>query len=269
MFISSAHIFYTKPSLDPIFHAEEPKHVGGLQGTYYFNSDPRARPMACIDKTELCPPNGGECWSMTSPAPKGVSTPPSYWLMKWSLENSNSYDSIKWRLGSALLAQDEISQSISRPLSPVQWQVEASQLFATSLARIQYDALGIAIGEDVRKGGHVDVTPLEAKGQLCGIVKIKTTEYINVHLGWFILIEVLLFLIFFLTWKPGTIGTRAPEKGYGGQRDAIMIDLIIERISDLSLRAFRSLEKKYQEWQAKRQQRNDEEDAGSEHLDER
>ena len=60
--------------------------------------------------------------------------------MKWSSENSNTYDSIRWRLGTAFKAQESISQSVSRPLGPEQWQIEASQLFATSLGRILYDA---------------------------------------------------------------------------------------------------------------------------------
>ncbi|KAG8533040.1 uncharacterized protein KY384_001823 [Bacidia gigantensis] len=267
MFISSAHIYYTKPNLDPIFHAEEPKQVGGLQGTYYFNSDPRARPMACVDKTELCSPDGKRCWSMTSPVPNGVPSSNAYWLMKWALENSNSYDSIKWRLGNALLAQEKISQFVSRPLSPVQWQLEVSQLFATSLARSQFDVLGIGIGEDREKPGYVELTPAEARGHLCGLVKVKMTGAINVHLGWFLLIFALLFLIFFLTWKPKTVGWKAPERGYGGQREAIMIDYIIERVSELSVWLLGFAKEKYRNWKASKQHGNQPTDPDAEHVD--
>ena len=73
---------------------------------------------------------------MTSPVLERVSLRPAYWLMKWYLENSNIYDAIKWRLGTALLAQNCVNQSTSMPLPPDQWQHELSQLFATSLARI-------------------------------------------------------------------------------------------------------------------------------------
>ena len=121
--------------------------------------------------------------------------------MKWSLENSNIYDSIKWRLGSALVAQRSISQSISRPLSPDQWQVEASQLFATSLARIQYDALAIAGGEDHERPGYVDNTPDEAKGHLCGMMKFKTTDYININLAWCIFVLCFIVTLNVLTWS--------------------------------------------------------------------
>ena len=224
MFVTSTHIFHTKPSLDPIFYANEPQHFDDLRETYYYNSDPQARPFACVDDTEVCSPDGQTCWSMNSPVPHGVGSPPAYWLMKWSLENSNTYDSIKWRLGSAFLAQESIAQYVSRPLSPVQWQLEASQLFATSLARIQYDALGIATGENHEKPGYIEATPDEAKGHLCGLYKLKTAQYTNVNLAWLILIPLLSIVVIFLTWKARTIRLRP-------QTDpSLIIDIIIEAI---------------------------------------
>ena len=227
MFVTSTHIYHTNPSLDPIFYANEPQHFNDLRETYYYNSDPRARPFACVDSSEVCSPDGQKCWSMRSPVPHGVDSPPTYWLMKWSLENSNTYDSIKWRLGSALLAQESISQYVSRPLSPVQWQLEASQLFATSLARIQYDALEIATGEDREKPGYLEVTPDEAKGHLCGLYKFKTTQYTNVNLAWFILLPLLSIMIFVLTWKARTIRLRP-------QTDpSLIIDVLIKAVWDL------------------------------------
>lgn len=169
MFISPMHVYHEKPSLDPIFYANKPRLIPGLRRPYYYNPDPRARALACVDRSQLCSPDGDICWSMTtSPVPDKFSSPPAYWLMKWSLDNSNIYDSIKWRLGTALLAQESISQSVSTPLPSNQWQIEASHLFATSLARIQYNAWGIANGEDRQRPGYIDVTPIEAKGHLCG-----------------------------------------------------------------------------------------------------
>ena len=222
MFVTSMRIFHTRPSLDPIFYANEPQYFDDLGETYYYNSDPRARPLACVDLSEVCSPDGQTCWSMDSPVPHGVDSPPAYWLMKWSLENSNSYDSIKWRLGSALLAQESISQYVSRPLSSAQWQLEASQLFATSLARIQHDALGIATGEDHEKPGYLEATPDEAKGQLCGLYKFKTTQYTNVNLAWFILLPLLSIAIFLFTWKARTIRLRPHTD------PSLVIDVLVE-----------------------------------------
>lgn len=217
-----------KPSLDPIFYANEAEQVGGLPELFYYNSDPRARPFACVDTTELCSPDGKTCWSMTSPIPYGLTSTPDYWLMKWSLENSNIYDSIKWRLGTALKAQESISQSVSRPLSPFQWQIEANQLFATSLARIQFDAWDIAAGADRGRPGYIEATPDEAKGQLCGLFKFKTSDYTNVNLAAFIGIILLAFTLFFLTWNPNTIGVKS-GLGNSGQLDSklLIVDLIV------------------------------------------
>ena len=173
------HIYHVKPSFDPIFNAQEPRRFPDLRGTYYYNSDSRARPFACVDTSELCSPDGNTCWSMTASTPLSAKDSPAYWLMKWSLENSNVYDSIKWRLGSALLAQELVSQSLSNPLRSNHWQLEASQLFATSLARIQYDAWKIANGEGHDRPEYIEVTPDEGKGRLCGLYKYRTPDILT------------------------------------------------------------------------------------------
>ncbi|MCJ1454649.1 hypothetical protein MMC28_005002 [Mycoblastus sanguinarius] len=180
------HIYHVKPSFDPIFPATEPRYFEDDRDPYYYNNDHRARNLACVDTTEVCSPDGKTCWSMTTPVPPDIPSPPAYWLTKWSLENSNIYDSLKWRLGTALLAQESISQSISQPLAHDQWQLEAAQLFATSLARIQYDAWGIATGEDRERPGYVEVTPDEARGRLCRLYKFKSPDYTNINLAAFV-----------------------------------------------------------------------------------
>ena len=102
--------------------------------------------------------------------------------MKWALARSNIYESIKFRLGSALLAAKSVAQYVSTPLSDHQWTVEGSQLFATSLARIQFDAKAIATGEDRDRPGYIEVTPVEGKGRLCGIYKYKSIGYSNINI---------------------------------------------------------------------------------------
>ncbi|KAL8693026.1 MAG: hypothetical protein Q9218_002041 [Villophora microphyllina] len=214
VFVSSMHIYHTKPSFDPIFYATEPRYIDGYRDPFYYNSDPRARVLACVDKTELCSPDGKTCWSMTAPVPRHMQSPPAYWLTKWSLENSNIYDSLKFRLGTALLAQESISQSISLPLGSNHWQLEASQLFATSLARIQYDAWDIAIGADREKPGYIEVTPDEAKGQLCEIVKTKKENYTNINLLAFLGLPFLAFTVFVLSWDIRTFPRVDAPKGH-------------------------------------------------------
>ena len=227
------HIYHVSPSLDPIFPANEPRYFDGYREPYYYNADPRARPLACVDTSELCSPDGTTCWSMTSPLPPDTQSSPGYWLMKWSLENSNIYDSIKWRLGTALLAQESVSQSVSIPLSSHQWQLEANQLFATSLARIQYDAWKIATGEDRERPGYIEVTPTEAKGRLCGLYKFKTSDYTNVNLAGFVGLPLVAIAIFILSWDASVIGL-GPKEG-GTKSEPLVIDLVARLICHILL----------------------------------
>lgn len=104
--------------------------------------------------------------------------PPGYWLMKLSLEKSGIYNTIVRRLGSALIAQERVSQYNSDRLSNNHWQLEAARLFATSLALIQYEAWSIASGEDSQEEGYIWLTPDEA-GNLCGLFKFNSSGYTN------------------------------------------------------------------------------------------
>ena len=155
------------------------------------------------------------CWSMKSPLPADDPNTGSYWLMKWSLENSNTYESIKWRLGSALLAQESVSQLVSVPLPDNQWEVEASQLFATSLARIQYDAWGIARGEGRGQPGYIEVTPDEGRGKLCSLYKFKSTGYTNVNLIGLIGLPLIALVIFILSLDVSSLPSCMRQSGAG------------------------------------------------------
>lgn len=195
IFILSAHISHEKPSHDPIFPAETRNKDG------WYNADPQARVLACVDQSEMYSPDGSQHWEIHDPLLTGFSDHPGTWLMRLAMEYSNTKYAMHWRLGSALLAQKRISHYLSRPLEPNQWEFEASQFFATSLARIQYDAWAIASGEDHERSGYVDATPDETKGNLCGIYKLRTTDHTNVSLVGFLGYIVLAVVIYFLSWE--------------------------------------------------------------------
>lgn len=201
IFVSSLHIFHLQPSYDSMFPADKRRHFKGSYDDYYYNSDPRARPLACVDASEVCSADGRRCWSMRDVVPSEIASNPSFWLMKWSLENSNIYDSMAWRLGGALLAQEKVSQSISTPLVPNQWEIEATQLFMTSLARIQFDAWNIATGEGRERPGYVEVTPVQGRGKLCRLYKFRTTNYTNVNLIAFLFFITLALVIWVVSWE--------------------------------------------------------------------
>ena len=151
-------------------------------------------------------------------------------------ESSTVYDSIKWRLGTALLAQESVSQSVSNPLSPDQWEMESSQLFATSLARIQYDAWGIARGEDRERPGYVEVTPDEARGHLCRLYKSNSTGYTNVNLLGFICLPLAAIAIFISSLKASSTWWGAASKdGESLSSEPLIIDVVASRICSITL----------------------------------
>src|SRR5438034_10026218 len=84
IFVSSMHIYHVKRSDDPIFPATHPHYIEGYDNPYFYNSDPKARALACVDTTELCSPDRKTCWSMTARVPDFVFKSPAYWFMKWS-----------------------------------------------------------------------------------------------------------------------------------------------------------------------------------------
>ncbi|KAM7214438.1 hypothetical protein V8F06_010195 [Rhypophila decipiens] len=186
MLISPLHIYYLKPSADPIFGADKKCYIEGYQQPFYCRkSDPKARLFACIDRHELCTPSGETCWSINDEEAElrtKASSSPSYWLMKLSLYSSSMYDSIVWRLGNALIAQERVAQFISTPLPDNHWFAEVERGFASSLARIQFDAWEISSGigrQHEGDDGYVEYTPVEA-GDMCGLYKFKSTGYKNV-----------------------------------------------------------------------------------------
>jgi hypothetical protein len=114
--------------------------------------------------------------------------------MRLALKDSTIYNSIALRLGTALVAQDMVSQQLSLTLPEDHWMTEAKRLFATSLALAQIKAWSIASGEDADlEEDWEDQTPDEAKaaGGLCNLLKFNSVGYTDVDLLAFILLLVL------------------------------------------------------------------------------
>ena len=190
--MTALRILYTKRSNDPVFPADKAFQYPGDKGFYYYNSQPKARAFACIDETIFCAPSGSPCWRANDPIPAGGSNTSSYWFLKYALKSSNTYDAIKLRLGSGLLAQQRVGQSRSMPLADNHWQLEAEHLFKTSLARAQFDAWSIASAEDHDNPTYTDTLPDEARGDMCGLFKFQAFGYVN--------IRILPFVWLMLSW---------------------------------------------------------------------
>lgn len=207
------HILYERPSDDPVFGTDN-QLTFPAGDTWYYKSDPRARAFACLDSWELCSPNGIECWSIDDDIGH---LPPDAWFVSYALRRSNVEFSMRRRLGSALVAQESISQFFSLALDDHHWRKEARRLFLTSLARIQYDAFSIGSGEDyaheVDGDGYKDVTEPEA-GNLCGFWKFRS-QYTNIDLWAFVWLMTVLPSCFILDLK-GTCALWLITCGYFG-----------------------------------------------------
>jgi len=210
MFINPLHILYLKPSADPIFVADKAFTYPGDPVPIYYKNDAKYRVLSCLDTQQICLGDGGPCRPLKGDERDlDDDLPPEYWILKWSLEHSDTYYSIAKRLGTALVAQEMISQYTSVPLSDRHWVVEAERLFATSLARIQYDVWSIGSGEDrihLGEDGYRDDAPktVRAKG-LCGHVKFQSAGHTNISLLRFVLLMAVTPLFWFLNLKRTTI----------------------------------------------------------------
>ena len=246
IFVSSLRILYKKWSDDPIFPADEEVFLPGEQKPWFRNSDPRARPLACVNFIEVCLGDGKTCWPMNGHIPKDdsgnlVPTPPDFWLMYASLLKTDMYNSIEKRLGRGLIAQSMVSQYFSEALGDDHWVDEVERLVATSHARTQINAWSIASGEDSLhegKDGYTLITT-EKYGDLCGIFKYNPPGYASIHfisfiltLASFPLLRILSMKVVWFTpdyWSSKAIGVEsqlevAPDvrRGEPAQRPAVL-----------------------------------------------
>jgi hypothetical protein len=208
VFVSALRIYYKKPSEDPIFPADKRVFLLGEKKPWYRNSDPRARPFACVNNMDICLANG-TCRPYRAPddADPQFDMTPELALLYTSLYKTDIFDSIAKRLGRALLAQSLVSQYYSEALSDgsdgrdSQWIQEARNLVKTSLARTQINAWSVASGEDyIHEGrdGYVSVT--EGYGDLCGKFKYNPQEYASINYLASILILLSFPVIWILSW---------------------------------------------------------------------
>lgn len=168
---------------------------------YFKNGSPKSRSFACIDETRLCDPTNTYCWHEYAKIPDPVShiaKDPAYWFMVNALKKSNTYDSIKLRLGSSLLAQQRVGEARSQALANNHWELEAEHMFKTSLARAQFDAWSLASGEDHDQDTYKNTVD-EFAESMCGLFKFRAAGHVNIRMWPFWLLCSVLPITFLLS----------------------------------------------------------------------
>jgi hypothetical protein len=223
-FIITGHIRYSDASTGYVFNVSSPHMEGDPPNLYWRNSDTEVRPVACIDSHEYCSSDGSQCWLLPE-----ETDDPDFELTRRALLRSTIADAIMFRMGRALLAQDAVTQYISEQLAPNQWEIEFEQLFAASLARMQYNLLDIAVGAGVHRRKYVELEKdTWGNGRLCGNYKFRLTSAAggkNFDLGSFVAFVVLvgILLVFTLPWI--WLDNAPDEKQFLGEKVPVYLAL--------------------------------------------
>lgn len=210
LFISSLRILYSESSDDPIFPADKAVKVPGDSQTWFRNSDPRARPLACLNQIEICTPDERLCLPFRKPdIDTNWEWTPEFTLLYTSLYLTDIYDSIKKRQGRALKAQEAVSGYFSTSLGKEAWANEVENLVAIAHARTQINAWSVASGEDSIHKNERYVF-IDGTEKTCGMFKYKPQGYASLRaVPLFCIIAITPFLwLFSLEMKVGKIATQ-------------------------------------------------------------
>jgi hypothetical protein len=218
-FVSSLRILYSERSDDPIFPAdeEEPAWDDGSQ-SWFRNSDPRARPLACRHQIEICKSAGQHCQPFRKPDDlTGWEWTPEFTLLWISLYQTDIYDSVTKRQGRALKAQDAVSSYFSTPLGRNPWIKEVENMVAIACARTQFNAWSVSSGED---SIHADegYKLADASLKACGIFKYNPQGFASLNTLALVLIALATPLLWVLSLESRPIERFLERRVHGTSR---------------------------------------------------
>ncbi|KAF7524807.1 hypothetical protein G7054_g11300 [Neopestalotiopsis clavispora] len=205
IFISPCRIAYDGRCEDPIFLAIDDLSDIGLPNKFR-RKDTRARVLIAIDEMEICRQKDTDCYPPSeSFAEFGI----EYEFVRTALRRTSTFQSVKSRLGEALVASQSLGDFFSPQLDKEQWIIESQGLFNTSLARLQFNMLDMATGNHptgAAAGGfesaYENSTPGWAKakmGQMCDNYKFHMSgQYTNIRVSYafaLLLVPILLFVL--------------------------------------------------------------------------
>lgn len=204
--IGSHNVLHLSPrNHDPIFPTNSKRilHSPGQLLTTYTDNSSMLHPLACLESTLICAPDGNHCQPLGADwgsefTPKTIQGKLAVYLTVVALSTSGLSGSIRGRLGSGLIAATKLSQAISLPLAPWQWEVECRRLFQTSLASAQIVIRDVARARWRDETGLVNVfdqfEPVTRKG-LCGMYIFHSTGWKNFTVVGMVVTSVLVLVI--------------------------------------------------------------------------
>ena len=197
LLISSHNVNHLSPRTDPIFPTNHQKYLNWSDNSIpiYTDASNTAKPLACLEETFLCLPDGSHCVPTLAGQPGSAAWPPNtgpktpegeiaLYFTSLVVASSNMYMSIRARLGSGLVASTMISQAMSLPLAEEQWKTETRRLFQTSVAGwyiVARDASRARWAGETGLQNYFARSPKKVVEKLCRLYKFHATGWKNVN----------------------------------------------------------------------------------------
>jgi hypothetical protein len=209
LLIRSRNNYHKTSRDDPIFPAQFQVDPPIRPYPLFYNGDPIATALACVDTVSVCHDNERLCWNnINNPInelPLHIEKT-GYYMLNIALIRSNICNSIILRGGSALDAQSKLQANLSVPLSlplaPEQWKVEVRAFFKASLARIQIDLRDYMRGAAANEAGFENHTD-SGYTDMCDAYKFRTVGWTNINAWALWLLIILVVIVYSLSWELG------------------------------------------------------------------
>lgn len=159
MFLAPNSVIYKSPVLDPLYRATLPLDLTDSNGKNFtaYMQDFWVSVLACADRFQLRNPANGRSTSLTSSLYIGDEIESlrlsklqsaTYLSLYYSIWSSFTYYSVHSRGANSLRASDIVGGTdfFSPGLPDNQWQIEATEMFSVSMAKLQQQIIGYATG---------------------------------------------------------------------------------------------------------------------------
>jgi hypothetical protein len=203
--VSNMGIGYPQKRNDPIFPAETT-----FDNKWYYNTRGHGGVLGCIDRTYICLQDE-QCapirtWEAVLGSYDERAQPLIYLYL--SALRSNAGASLDYRRAEGLDAASKLAGEgdLSLALDTEQWKVEVTQLFQTSLARIQIEARNIARGNPNTPTSY-SINLMETLPnllELCNMYKFKTIGWRNISVSGFLGAIIAGLMVLFLGRTTGS-----------------------------------------------------------------